>query len=168
MQQDLISKLNNLERINIEPFKNIKNNFNSDLINKNKKIYAPHRVRPFEIELWKSKKTENNKELIVFMPGLGGDINNFKWIGRELTKMGWPIVFIDHRGSNLKAFKEILEGKEAIPGSADFFLNRVKDLDAVLKAHQNGEFGRTQDRRPIGQPRHGATQEVQVHVERPA
>ena len=145
MQQDLISKLNNLEKTNKEPFKNIKNNFNSELVKINKKIYAPHRVKPFEIELWKSKKPDNNKELIVFMPGLGGEIKNFKWIGSELTKRGWPIAFIDHRGSNLKTFKEILEGKEAIPGSTDFFLNRVKDLDAVLKSHQNGEFGLAND-----------------------
>ena len=145
MQQDLISKLNNLEKTNKVLFKNIKNTINSELIKMNKKIYAPHRVKPFEIELWKSKKPDKNKELIVFMPGLGGEIKNFNWIGRELTKRGWPIAFIDHRGSNLKAFKEILEGKEAIPGSADFFLNRVKDLDAVLKAHQNGEFGLAND-----------------------
>ena len=30
--------------------------------------------------------------------------------------------------------------KRQIPGSADFFLYRIKDLDAVLKAHENGEF----------------------------
>ena len=145
IQQDLISKLNNLEKINEEPFKNNKNNFTSDLIKINKKIYAPHRVKPFEIEIWKSNKTKDDKELIIFMPGLGGEINNFKWIGDELTKRGWPIAYIDHRGSNLKSFKKVLEGKEAIPGSADFFLYRIKDLDAVLKAHENGEFGLPND-----------------------
>ena len=145
MQQDLISKLNNLEKTNKEPFKNLQDNVNSDLIKINKKIYAPHRVKPLEIKLWKNKKPDDDKDLIVFMPGLGGEINNFKWIGGELTKRGWPIVFIDHRGSNLEAFKEILEGKEAIPGSLDFFLYRIKDLDAVLKAHQNGEFGLPND-----------------------
>ncbi len=145
IQQDLISKLNNLEKINEEPFKNNKNNFTSDLIKINKKIYAPHRVKPLEIEIWKSNKTKDDKELIVFMPGLGGEVNNFKWIGDELTKRGWPIAYIDHRGSNLKSFKQVLEGKEAIPGSADFFLYRIKDLDAVLKAHENGEFGLPND-----------------------
>ncbi len=98
IQQDLISKLNNLEKINEEPFKNNKNNFTSDLIKINKKIYAPHRVKPLEIEIWKSNKTKDDKELIVFMPGLGGEVNNFKWIGDELTKRGWPIAYIDHRG----------------------------------------------------------------------
>ena len=145
MQQDLITKLNNLESTNEKLFIKNDNNITSDLIKINKKIYAPHRVKPFEIELWKPEKTTNDKELIIFMPGLGGEINNFKWIGNQLTKKGWPILFIDHRGSNLKAFTKVLEGKEAIPGSADFFLYRIKDLEATVKAHQNGEFGLNND-----------------------
>ncbi len=141
MQQNLISKLNNLEKKNEEPFKVFKNRSFSDFIKINKKINAPHRVKPFEIELWKTNKTNYDKELIIFMPGLGGEINNFKWIGNELTGRGWPIVFIDHRGSNLKAITEVIQEGKSIPGSADFFLYRIKDLDAVLKAHENGEFG---------------------------
>ena len=145
MQQNLIYKLNNLERTNKEIFKNTENKLTSNLLKINKKIIAPHRAEPFEIELWKNKKTNKDRELIIFMPGLAGEINNFQWLAKELTKRGWPIVFIDHRGSNLKAFTEVLEGKEAIPGSADFFSYRIKDLDAVLKAYKNGEFGLTND-----------------------
>ena len=140
MQQNLISKLNNLEKINDEPTKKSDDSFISEFAKINKKIYASHRVKPLEVELWKSNKT-NNKELIIFMPGLGGEINNFKWIGNELTKRGWPIVFIDHRGSNLKAITKVIEGGQSIPGIADFFLYRIKDLEAVLKSHENGEFG---------------------------
>ncbi len=140
MQQDLISKLNNLERTNQNAFQNTEKISTQDLIKIDKKINAPHRVKPFDIEIWKSKKINNDKELIIFMPGLGGEINNFKWIGNELAKRGWPILFIDHRGSNLESFIEVLDGKEAIPGSVEFFLHRIKDLDAVLKAHENGEF----------------------------
>ncbi len=145
MQQDLISKLNNLERTTQNGFKNTEKKSTQDLIKINKKIYAPHRVKPFDIEIWKSKRINDDKELIIFMPGLGGEINNFKWIGNKLAKSGWPIAFIDHRGSNLESFIEVLDGKEAIPGSADFFLYRIKDLDALLKAHENGEFGLPND-----------------------
>ncbi len=145
MQQNLISQLNNLEKINEKPFKIFGNNSKSEFIKIIKKIYAPHRVNPFEIELWKSNKLNNDKELIIFMPGLGGEINNFNWIGNELTKQGWPIVFIDHRGSNSKAINEVLEEGESIPGSAEFFSYRIKDLDAVLKAYENGEFGLPND-----------------------
>jgi pimeloyl-ACP methyl ester carboxylesterase len=145
MQQDLVSKLNNLERTNHKEFKNYENESNPDFIKTNKKVYAPHRVQPFEIKLWKNKNSNDDKELIIFMPGLGGEINNFKWIGNELTKRGWPVAFIDHRGSNLKAFTEVLEEGKSIPGSADFFLYRIKDLEAVVKAHRNGEFGLPND-----------------------
>ena len=145
MQQDLISKLNSLERTNQNAFKNIEKKSTEDLIKIYKKIYTPHREKPFDIEIWKSNKTNYDKELIIFMPGLGGEINNFKWIGNELAKRGWPILFIDHIGSNLESFIEVLDGKETIPGSADFFLYRIKDLEAVLKAHENREFGLPND-----------------------
>jgi len=145
MQQELLSKLNKLERTNQNAFKNTEKKSTQDLIKIDRKIYAPHRVKPFEIEIWKSNKTNFDKELIIFMPGLGGEINNFKWIGNELARRGWPILFIDHRGSNFESFIEVLDGKETIPGSADFYLYRIKDLDAVLKAHENGEFDLSND-----------------------
>ena len=117
MQQELLSKLNQLERTKQKKtFKNTEKKSTKDLIKIEKKIYAPHRVKPFEIEIWKSNKTNVDKELIIFMPGLGGEINNFKWIGNELARRGWPILFIDHRGSNLESFIEVLDGKETIPG----------------------------------------------------
>ena len=145
IQQDLIFKLNNLEKTNEEVFKKNENKFSSDLIKIKKEIYAPHRAEPLEVELWKSNKIDHDKELIIFMPGLGGEIDNFKWIGIELNKRGWPVVFINHKGSNLEAFAKVIEGNEAIPGSADFFIYRIKDLDAVLEAHRNGEFGLAND-----------------------
>jgi len=91
MQQELLSKLNKLEKTNHNFFKNTEKESSQDLIKIDKKIYAPHRVKPFEIEIWKSDKTNDDKELIIFMPGLGGEINNFKWIGNELARRGWPI-----------------------------------------------------------------------------
>ena len=145
MQQNLISKLKNLEKTNEELFEKGENIIASNVIKERKKIYAPHRVKHFEIEFWRSDKTNDEKHLVIFMPGLGGEINNFNWIGKELAKRGWPILFIDHIGSNLKALTEVVDGKEAIPGSIDFFSYRIKDLEAVLKAHKNGKFGLASD-----------------------
>ena len=90
--------------------------------------------------LWKNKNSKSNKDLVIFMPGLGGNIDNFRWIGIELSKRGWPVLFIDHEGSNSEAFLEVIEGTNSIPTSADFFLYRIKDLDAVIKAHNNGRL----------------------------
>ena len=67
MQQNLISKLNNLERTDQKIFQNSEKKLTQDFIKINKKIYARHRVKPFEIELWKSKKTNDDKELIIFL-----------------------------------------------------------------------------------------------------
>ena len=145
MQQDLVSKLNNLQKTNKYTFKKSEEYFTNEYLKTTKKIYARHRVNAFEIELWKREKINNDKELIIFMPGLGGEIDNFKWIGEELIKRGWPIVFIDHEGTNLKALSEVVEGRDVIPGSIDFFLNRIMDLDAVLKAHRNGKFDLAND-----------------------
>ena len=145
MQQNLILKLNELKISNKESLKRVKENDNSNLISIQKKIYAPHRVEPVEIEYWKSNKESSDKELIIFMPGLGGDINNFKWIGKELSQKGWPVILVHHKGSNSKTISQVLEGKEVIPGSTDFFFNRIKDLDAVLKEHRNGSFGLDND-----------------------
>ncbi len=140
MQQNLIMKLNSLEKTNHYFSKNAAK-YNPNLKKVRKKIYSPHRVEPLVIELWKDNKDTSEKDLIIFMPGLGGDIDNFRWIGIELSQRGWPVLFIDHKGSNSKALLEVLEGSNAIPSSADFFLYRIKDLEAVIKAHNNGIFG---------------------------
>jgi len=145
MQQNLILKLNSLNNSKKVLFKSTKNKIDEDVIKINKKIYLPHRGQNLRVEIWKGAGESSDKELIIFMPGLGGDINNFKWIGTELTQRGWPIVFLDHAGSNSETFTEVLEGKEVIPGGADFFLYRMKDLDEVINAHINGLFGLEND-----------------------
>ena len=68
MQQELLSKLNQLERTKQNVFKNTEKKSTKDLIKIEKKIYAPHRVKPFEVEIWKNNKTNDDKELIIFMP----------------------------------------------------------------------------------------------------
>ena len=37
-------------------------------------------VDALKVELWKRKNENSEKDLIIFMPGLGGNINNFRWI----------------------------------------------------------------------------------------
>ena len=61
MQQELLSKLNKLERTNQNAFKNTEKKLTQDLKKIDKKVYAPHRVKPFEIEIWKSNKTNEDK-----------------------------------------------------------------------------------------------------------
>ena len=144
-QQNLTSKLNSLEATKQEFYISDKNKFYTDIVKVKTKIYTSHRGNPLELELWKSNKEHPDKELIIFMPGLGGNIRNFSWIGKELAQRGWPVLFLDHLGSNSETFIKVIQGEEAIPGSADFFTYRIKDLEAVLEAHRNGRFGLLND-----------------------
>ena len=140
-QQNLVEKLKSLEKTNNRLLKNRLTGYDPETITVNRKVYYSHRVDPLTIELWKRKDETSEKDLIIFMPGLGGNINNFKWIGSELSKRGWPVLFVDHEGSNSETLLEVLEGNDVIPSSADLFLYRFKDLDAVIKAHNNGKYG---------------------------
>ena len=140
MQQNLILELNLLEKTN-NYFPKKAPKYDPDLIKVSKKIYTSHRVEPLKVELWKDNKNISENDLIIFMPGLGGDINNFRWIGFELSKRGWPVLFIDHNGSNSESLLDVLEGRDSIPSSAEFFSYRIKDLDAVIEANNNGKFG---------------------------
>ncbi len=62
-----------------------------------------------------------------------------------LGKLSYSLNLSGTVPSKSDSFIEVLEGNDTIPGSADFFLYRIKDLDAVLKAHENGEFGLPND-----------------------
>ncbi len=138
-RKNLLSKLSKIDkRKKSFSFKSSKkDNFYRFNIAK-EKLPVAHREKPLELEIWTPSEKENIKDLIIFMPGLAGDISNFRWLGQELSKMGWPIVYIDHEGSNSEAFERVIEGKEAIPGGADIYLYRIKDLHAVIDAHVKG------------------------------
>ena len=143
-QQNLVSKLNLFEKTKQKLVFNLKEN-NNNLKTYQKKFYVSHRNNPLNVEVWRPGRFYPNKDLIIFMPGLGGDIGNFRWIGKELGKRGWPIVFIDHAGSNAETLKAVIKGEEALPGGADNYLYRVKDLNAIIKAHKRGSFGFKKD-----------------------
>tara|TARA_B100000963_G_scaffold167227_1_gene145253 strand:- start:2803 stop:4365 length:1563 start_codon:yes stop_codon:yes gene_type:complete len=122
---------------------NINNNFDNDndikSYSKQINLDVSHRENPLSLEIWyPNKKFE--KELIIFMPGLGGDISNFRWLGSGLSKRGWPVMFIEHEGSNSEAFNASIMRGDSLPGGADIFLYRLKDLDEVINALRKGYF----------------------------
>ena len=145
MQQNLILKLKELEKTNNNFLRRETNQNDPNLSPIKKKIYSPHRAEPINIELWKSNNKISDKDLIIFMPGLGGDIDNFRWIGMELSQIGWPVLFIDHKGSNSDAISQALDGSNVIPSSADIFSYRIKDLDTIINSHINGKFNINND-----------------------
>ena len=117
-------------------------NDNSNLGSKSYQISlnAPHREEPISIKIW-MPEINPKKDLIIFMPGLGGDIDNFRWLGSGLSKKGWPVILLEHKGSDSVALNLSIKGDVALPGSADIYLYRIKDLDFVINSYMQGQLG---------------------------
>ena len=139
-QQNYTKKLKFLDKSE-ENISLIFNNI-SDLDSKSYQISlnVPHREEPLTLKIW-MPETNLTKDLIIFMPGLGGDVDNFEWLGSGLSKKGWPVIFIEHKGSDSIALNSSINGNEALPGGADIYLYRIKDLDFVIKSYNQGQLG---------------------------
>ncbi len=124
--------------------KNISFIFNdkSDVDSKSYRINLKvnHREEPLSLKIW-IPEINKEKDLIIFMPGLGGDIDNFNWLGNGLSKKGWPVIFIEHKGSDSVALNSSIKGNEALPEGVDIYLYRLKDLDSVINAYKQDQFG---------------------------
>ncbi|MGC6483974.1 MAG: alpha/beta hydrolase [Synechococcus sp.] len=103
---------------------------------------VPHRAKPLLLQLWQPQtlgrdRQGSDRPWIVLMPGLGGSPDHFRWLGRLLSTQGWPVVVLEHPGSDSEAVGAWLLGHRLPPG-AEVLPDRLKDLDAVLKAQAAG------------------------------
>ena len=103
-------------------------------------LSASHRNRPLKVEVWKpSVRKKIRKNWILLMPGLGGDINHFTWLARSLSHSGWPVVVLDHPGSDSEALEALVKGRLPLPG-AEVIPDRINDLDTVFEAKKLGKI----------------------------
>ena len=103
-------------------------------------LSVPHRNEQLKLEVWNPSSREKiRKNWILLMPGLGGDRNHFNWLARSLSHNGWPVVVLDHPGSDSLALEALLKGKLPIPG-AEVLPERVKDIDGVLNGKKTGKI----------------------------
>ncbi|WP_320674790.1 alpha/beta hydrolase [Prochlorococcus sp. MIT 1341] len=101
-------------------------------------LEVKHRSNPLVLEVWNSSNSNQERESwVLLMPGLGGSQNHFRWLARYLNQKGWSVVVLEHPGSDSKAVKALLEGREAAPG-AEVIPERMEDLKAVLLAKKTG------------------------------
>jgi predicted dienelactone hydrolase len=71
------------------------------------------------------------------MPGLGGTAEQLGWLAAALAERGWPVVVLQHPGSDAAAVKATLNGLRPPPG-AETLQRRLADLGAVLQAQKEG------------------------------
>ena len=70
-------------------------------------------------------------------PGWGGSTDQLRWLAQALHERDWPVVLLDHPGSNELAVRELVQGRRLPPG-AETLPGRVQDLQAVVAAAQTG------------------------------
>ena len=103
-------------------------------------LYVSHRNEPIEVEVWNpSFREKNRKNWILLMTGLGGDRNHFNWLARSLSHNGWPVVVLDHPGSDSIALEALVKGRLPLPG-AEVIPDRMNDLDSILEAKKLGKI----------------------------
>jgi predicted dienelactone hydrolase len=106
-----------------------------------------HRASSVPLELWSAQGGGDQRPLLVLMPGLGGSSSQLSWLAGALAQRGWPVVVVEHPGSDEEAVKASLEG-EAPPPGAESVPARLADLQAVLVAWQEGRLALAGDSRP--------------------
>jgi predicted dienelactone hydrolase len=103
-----------------------------------------HRPQPLPLEIWPAVPplatpgtAASRRPWLLVMPGLGGNADQFGWLAGELAERGWPVVVVQHPGSDGPALKAALDGQQAPPGAETLGV-RLADVEAVLTAQRRG------------------------------
>lgn len=110
-------------------------------------LAVAHRTAPLPLEVWPGRG-DGAGPWVLLMPGLGGDPDQLSWLAAALAEQGWPVVVLEHPGSDGKAMKASLAGQRPPPG-AEALPDRLADVQAVLAAERQGALG------PLGPGRAG-------------
>lgn len=148
-QQKLLSDLRGLSSkpTNLEKLKEFSYQKKEDSGELQESIYefvelnAPHRSESLKVEVWNPLARKRPRESwIVLMPGLGGDQRHFRWLARSLSHQGWPVVVLDHPGSDSQALNSLADGSLPVPTGPQVFSYRLVDLQSVLKSKREGQI----------------------------
>lgn len=108
-------------------------------------LAVDHRPQPLPLEVWPAAAAAGRgsavppRPWLLVLPGLGGNADQFGWLASELAERGWPVVVVQHPGSDGPALKAALDGQRPPPG-AETLAIRLADIEAVLAAQRRGEL----------------------------
>jgi predicted dienelactone hydrolase len=77
------------------------------------------------------------KPWVLMMPGLGGNAHQLGWLAGAMAGRGWPVVVVQHPGSDSQAMRAALVGQRPPPG-AESLARRLADAEAVIAAQRQG------------------------------
>lgn len=103
-------------------------------------LAVPGRREPLPLQIWAAERqSQSSKPWVLLMPGLGGNADQFGWLGSALARRGWSVVVLQHPGSDGLAVREALQGQRPPPG-AESLGSRLADLEAVVSAERQGRL----------------------------
>lgn len=100
------------------------------------RLPVAHRPGGLPLDLWPATGRPQGT-WVVLMPGLGGSAGQLSWLAAALSRWGWPVVVLDHPGSDASALQASLVGRRP-PPDANSLGERLADVEAVLQAQQQG------------------------------
>lgn len=103
------------------------------------RLAVPHRPgQPLHLQIWPAQG-RSARTWVLLMPGLGGNGRQLAWLATSLAEQGWPVLAIDHPGSDDQALKALVDGVGPAPGP-ETLAARLQDLEAVLTAERDGRL----------------------------
>ena len=102
-------------------------------------LAVPHRSLPLQLRLWQPSTPRPGAPWLLLSHGLGGSSAQLEWLAAALRARGWVVVLVEHPGSDEAAMRAWLEGRR-FPPAAETLPDRVRDLQAVVAAVQNGRL----------------------------
>ena len=98
-----------------------------------------HRSTPLPLVYWPAQGSIPTPGWVLLMPGLGGSAAQLGWLGAALAERGWPVLVLEHPGSDEQAVRALLDGLQPPPG-AETLPIRLQDVQAVVAAEQAGRL----------------------------
>lgn len=103
-------------------------------------LAVPGRREGLPLEIWAaSVERRPNQPWVLIMPGLGGNADQLGWLARALAQRGWPVVVVQHPGSDGLALRAALNGQQPPPGAETLGI-RLADVEAVVAAQRLGKL----------------------------
>jgi predicted dienelactone hydrolase len=81
----------------------------------------------------------SSRPWVLMMPGLGGNAQQLGWLAGALAQRGWPVVVVQHPGSDSQAMRAALVGQRPPPG-AESLARRLADAEAVIASQREGRL----------------------------
>ena len=134
-QKSLLKQLNTLRLMPLPVFSSTRR----AVRHQQRRLEVDHREAPLALDLWWPTGGAPPKRWLLMSHGLGGSTAQMEWLASALAARGWPVMAVQHPGSDDEAVRGLLEGRQTLPG-LETLPARLLDLQAAQAALSDGRI----------------------------